>query len=53
MVRTSMDVDVYDVSIHGWANNAHRTPSRLPSNLHYAISAPCLFQATYPTDPML
>jgi hypothetical protein len=31
-----MDVDVNDVSIHGWANNAHRTSSCLPS----AISAP-------------
>jgi hypothetical protein len=39
-VRTSMDVDVYNVSIHGWADNAHRTPSCLPSNLHHAISAP-------------
>ncbi len=40
MVRTSMDVDVYNVSIHGWANNAHRTSSHLPSNFHHAISAP-------------
>jgi hypothetical protein len=38
-VRTSMDVDVYDVSIHGGANNAHRTSSCLPSNFHHAISA--------------
>jgi hypothetical protein len=35
-----MDVDVYDhVSIHGWADNAHRTPSCLPSNYHHATSA--------------
>jgi hypothetical protein len=27
MVRASMDVDVYDVSIHGRANNTHRTSS--------------------------
>jgi hypothetical protein len=40
MVHASMDVDVYYVSIHGWANNAHRTSSRLPSNFHHAISAP-------------
>jgi hypothetical protein len=39
MVRTSMDVDVYDVGIHGWANNAHRTPSHLPSNFYHATSA--------------
>ncbi len=40
MVHASMDVDVYDVSIHGWANNAHRSSSSLPSNFHNAISAP-------------
>jgi hypothetical protein len=40
MVRASMDVDVYDVSIHGWANNAHKTPSHLPSSFHHATSAP-------------
>jgi hypothetical protein len=40
MVRTSRDVDVYNVSIHVWANNAHRTPSHLPSNFHHATSAP-------------
>jgi hypothetical protein len=40
MVRASMDVDVYNVSIHGWANNALRTPSSLPSNFHYAVPTP-------------
>jgi hypothetical protein len=40
MVCASMDVDVYDASIHGWANNAHRTFSCLPSNFYHAISAP-------------
>jgi hypothetical protein len=40
MVRASMDVDVYNVGIYGWADNAHRTPSHLPSNLHHATSAP-------------
>jgi hypothetical protein len=40
MVRASMDVDVYNVSIHGWASNAHRIPSHLPSNFHHATSAP-------------
>ena len=40
MVHTSMDVDVYDVSIHGWANNEYRTTSSLPSDVHHAIPAP-------------
>ncbi len=40
MVRISMDVDVYDVSIDGWANKSQRTPSHLPSNFHHATSAP-------------
>jgi hypothetical protein len=35
-----MDVDVYNVSICGWANNAHRTPSHLSLNFHHATSAP-------------
>jgi hypothetical protein len=39
MVHISMDVDVYDVTIHGWADNAHRTPSHLPSTFHHATSA--------------
>ncbi len=51
MVRTSMDVDVYNVSIHGWANNAHRTPSHLPSNLHHAISAPMPVPSCLPNRP--
>jgi hypothetical protein len=34
-----MDVDVYNVSIHGWANNSHRTSSCLLLNFHHAISA--------------
>ncbi len=38
-VRVSMDGDIYNVSFHGWANNAHRIPSCLPSNFHHAISA--------------
>jgi hypothetical protein len=54
MVCASMDVNVYDVSIHGWADNAHRTSSCLPSKFHRAISAlRCLFQAACPTDPVL
>jgi hypothetical protein len=40
MVRASKDVDVYNVSIYSWTNNAHRTPSHLPSNFHHATSAP-------------
>jgi hypothetical protein len=39
-VRASMDVDIYDVSICDWANNALRTPSCLPSNFHHAVPTP-------------
>jgi hypothetical protein len=38
-VRPSMDVDIYDISIHGWASNAYRTPSWLPLSIHYALPA--------------
>jgi hypothetical protein len=38
-VHTSMGVDNHNVSIHGWANNAYRTPSCLPSYVHHALSA--------------
>jgi hypothetical protein len=37
MVHTSMGVDVYNVTIHGWANNAYRTPSHLPLSVHHAL----------------
>jgi hypothetical protein len=47
-VRASMGVDVYDVSIHGWANNAHRTPSRLPLSVHYALPIPILVPGRLP-----
>jgi hypothetical protein len=39
MVRTSMDVDIYNVSIDGWANNEFRTTSCLPSAFHDIIPA--------------
>ncbi len=39
-VRASMDVDIYDVSIHDWANNAYGTPSCLPLCAHHALPAP-------------
>ncbi len=42
MVSASMDVDVYNVSIHGWANNEYRTSNCLPSSFPHAIPAPCL-----------
>jgi hypothetical protein len=39
-VRASMDVVIYDINIHGWANSTYRTPSHLPLSVHHAISAP-------------
>ena len=53
MVHTSMDVDVYNVSIHGWAGNAHRTPSHLHSNFIMPHLLQCLFQAACLMDPIL
>jgi hypothetical protein len=41
-VRTSIGVDIHNVSIHGWANNAYRTPSCLPLHFYHALSAPML-----------
>jgi hypothetical protein len=38
-VRASMDVVIYDISIHGWANSAYRTPSHLPLSVHHALPA--------------
>jgi hypothetical protein len=38
MVHTSMDVDIYDVSIHDWAYNVYRIPSCLPSDVYPALS---------------
>ncbi len=40
MVCTSMDVDIYPVSIHGWANDEYRTPRCLPSSSPHAVPAP-------------
>ncbi len=41
--RHSMGVDIYNVSIHGWANNAYRSSSCLPLSVHHALPAqrPC------------
>jgi hypothetical protein len=50
-VRASMGVDVYNVSIHGWANNAHRTPSCLPLSVHYALPIPILVPGHLPDRP--
>jgi hypothetical protein len=47
-VCTSMDVDIYDISIHGWANNAYRTPSCLPLHVHHALPAPMLVPSRLP-----
>jgi hypothetical protein len=38
-VRTSMGVDIHNISIHGWADNACRTPSHLPLHVHHALLA--------------
>jgi hypothetical protein len=52
MVHASMGVDIHNVSIHGWANNAYRTPSCLPLfTMPYLLRY--LLQAAYPTDPKL
>jgi hypothetical protein len=48
MVRTSMDVDIYDVSIHGWANNAFRIPSHVPLYVHHALPALMLVPSHLP-----
>ncbi len=39
-VHASMDVVAYNVSIHGWVDNAHRTPSCLPLSVHHALPIP-------------
>jgi hypothetical protein len=46
-----MGVDIHNVSIHGWTNNAHRTPSHLPSNFYHAIPAPTLVLSSLPNRP--
>jgi hypothetical protein len=48
MVRTSMDVDTYNISIHGWANNGYRTTSPLPSDFHDTILAQVPMQSRLP-----
>ncbi len=51
-VHASMGVDIHNVSIHGWANNAleHQVTYLQIFIMPYLLR--CLFQATYPTDPM-
>jgi hypothetical protein len=39
MVHASMDVGIYNVSIHGWANIGFRTASGLPAVVLTTISA--------------
>jgi hypothetical protein len=51
MVRTSMDVDVYDVSIHGWANNEYKTSNSLPSSFPNAVPAPVPALSHLPDRP--
>ena len=51
IVRTSMDVDVYNVGIHGWANNRYRTTNCLPSVFHDTIPAQVPMQSRLPNRP--
>jgi hypothetical protein len=51
MVRVSMGVDIHNVSIHGWADNAYRAPSHLPSNFYHAIPALMLVPSRLPDRP--
>jgi hypothetical protein len=46
-----MGVDVYNVSIHGWADNAYRTPSCLPLYVHHAVPAPIPVPSHLPNRP--
>ncbi len=51
MVCASMGVDIHNVSIHGWADNALRTPSHLPLHVHHAPPAPMLVPSHLPDRP--
>ncbi len=51
MAHATMDVDIYNVSIHGWANNGFRTTNCLPSVLHHAISAQVPIPSRLPDRP--
>ncbi len=51
MVHTSMDVGMYNVSVHGWANIGFRTTCCLPAAFLTTISAEIPSQAACPTDP--
>ncbi len=48
MVHASMDVDIYTVSIHGWANNEYSTTSCLPSAICHAVPAHIPIQSRLP-----
>jgi hypothetical protein len=39
MLHASMDMDIYNISVHGWANNEYMTTSCLPSAFHHAVPA--------------
>ncbi len=51
MVRNRMGVDVYNVSIHGWVDNAYRTPSCFSSSVHHAIPVPIPVLSCLPDRP--
>jgi hypothetical protein len=53
MVRASNDVDIYNVSIHGWANNEYRTTSAYLQLFIMPYLLKFLFKATYKTDTRL
>jgi hypothetical protein len=48
-----MGADVYNVCIHGWADNSHRTPSCLPLSVHHALPTSIPVPSAYLTDLML
>jgi hypothetical protein len=51
MVRTSMDVDIYNVSIHDWANNRFRTTSGLPAAALTTVSTEIPMPGRLPDKP--
>ncbi len=53
MVRTSMDVDICNVSIHCWANNEYRTKVAYLQLFIMPYLLKFLFQSAYLTDPKL
>ncbi len=51
MVHASMDVGIYNVSIHGWANNGFRTTNCLPAAFHDTISSEIPLPSCLPDWP--